>query len=363
MNGPLYSRIVDVKDLVADILPPPEYVIETYLTCKELETTSDPEQIKELVAKVESLKKDFDTRHAYWVEHLPAGPAKDTLLVKSYEPAAKFFDVINEKLIPAVQSGDHEKAATIVRDELKPLYDVHRKAIDEVVTSASSDDAKIAAEAESTVARSSWVLISIGVSTALLITLAGVWVAHGIARVLKQTATSMEAATRHDYTQSVQCTDGGEMGRMATAMGQLLKALTEFEVQAADFSGQIAAIGKSQAVIEFNMDGTVVTANDNFLQALGYSLSEIQGKHHQMFVDSEFARSKEYEVFWAKLRRGEYEAGEFKRFGKGQKESLDSGVLQPDFRSERKALQGRQVRERHHCAGESSARNDRNART
>ena len=119
--------------------------------------------------------------------------------------------MINEKLIPAVQSGDHEKAAAIVRDDLKPLYEVHRKAIDEVVTSASSEDTKIAAEAESTVARSSWVLIAIGVGTSIVLTLAGFWVARGIARVLKQTATSMEAATQRDYTQDVTCTDGGEI--------------------------------------------------------------------------------------------------------------------------------------------------------
>ena len=259
VKGPLYTKIVDGKDLVADILPPPEYVIETYLTCKELASESNPAQVKELVAKVESLKKDFDDRHAYWVEHLPAGDMKDTLLVKSYEPAVKFYNLINEKLVPAVQAGDREKAETIVRDELKPLYEVHRKAIDEVVTMANADSSTVEADAESTVVRRTWVLVAIGFSTAIVLTLAGVWVSRGIARVLKQTAASMEAATRRDYTLKVNSTDGGELGRMSTAMGHLLNALTEFEVQAADSSGQIAAIGKSQAVIEFNMDGTIAS--------------------------------------------------------------------------------------------------------
>lgn len=229
VNGPLYTRIVDVKDLVADILPPPEYVIETYLTCKELASESNPTQIKELVTKVESLKKDFDTRHAYWVERLPAGEMKDKLLVKSYEPAIKFFNVINEKLIPAVQSGDHEKAETIVRDELKPLYETHRKAIDEVVAMASADDSIIEADAESTVVRRSWVLVAIGLITATVLTLVGLWVAKGIAGVLEQTVTSMEAATRRDYTQRVTSADGGELGRMVSALGQMLDALTQHE--------------------------------------------------------------------------------------------------------------------------------------
>jgi methyl-accepting chemotaxis protein len=87
-----------------------------------------------------------------------------------------------------------------------------------------------------------------------------------------------------------------------------------------DFSGQIDAIGKAQAVIEFNMDGTIINANDNFLGALGYTLNEIQGQHHRMFVEETYGRSPEYQEFWAKLNRGEYVADEFKRIGKGGKE-------------------------------------------
>jgi methyl-accepting chemotaxis protein len=83
---------------------------------------------------------------------------------------------------------------------------------------------------------------------------------------------------------------------------------------------QAAAISKSQAVIEFNMDGTIITANPNFLAAMGYSLAEIQGKHHSMFVMPQFRDSDEYRAFWAKLNRGEFEAAEYKRVGKGGRE-------------------------------------------
>jgi methyl-accepting chemotaxis protein len=87
-----------------------------------------------------------------------------------------------------------------------------------------------------------------------------------------------------------------------------------------DFAGQIAAIGKSQAVIEFQMDGTIITANDNFLKTLGYSLDEVKGRHHSMFVDEAYRQSGEYREFWARLNRGEYQAAEYKRIGKGGKE-------------------------------------------
>ncbi len=87
-----------------------------------------------------------------------------------------------------------------------------------------------------------------------------------------------------------------------------------------DYSGEICAINKAQAMIEFNMDGTIITANDNFLNAVGYRLDEIQGKHHSLFVEPAFKASAEYKQFWEKLNRGEYEAKEYKRIGKGGKE-------------------------------------------
>ncbi len=104
---------------------------------------------------------------------------------------------------------------------------------------------------------------------------------------------------------------------------KVVKYATEVTAQKlknADSAGQIAAIGKAQAVIEFNMDGTIITANDNFLGAMGYRLEEIKGQHHSMFVDEAFRRSSEYREFWAKLNRGEYESAEYKRIGKGGKE-------------------------------------------
>jgi methyl-accepting chemotaxis protein len=96
--------------------------------------------------------------------------------------------------------------------------------------------------------------------------------------------------------------------------------ITQQKLMNADYRGQIAAIVKSQAVIEFNMDGTIVTANDNFLGVMGYTLDEVKGKHHSIFVEESYRHSAEYKEFWAKLNRGEYQAAEYKRMGKGGKE-------------------------------------------
>ena len=96
--------------------------------------------------------------------------------------------------------------------------------------------------------------------------------------------------------------------------------ITHQKVQAADYEGQIDAIGKSQAVIEFTMDGMITSANDNFLNTLGYSIEEIKGQHHSLFVEPEYKNSSEYQQFWQALNRGEFSSGEYKRLGKDGKE-------------------------------------------
>ena len=84
-----------------------------------------------------------------------------------------------------------------------------------------------------------------------------------------------------------------------------------------DYSSQIAAIGRSQAVVEFEPDGTITTANQNFLDLMGYRLDEIRGKHHSLFVEAEARGSRDYEAFWDKLHRGEYQAAQYKRIARG----------------------------------------------
>jgi methyl-accepting chemotaxis protein len=110
------------------------------------------------------------------------------------------------------------------------------------------------------------------------------------------------------------------------AQGKVIKVvkfatdITAQKIQNADFQGQLVAISKSQAVIEFNLDGTILRANDNFLGAVGYSADEVKGKHHRMFCDEKYTQTNEYRDFWARLGRGEFDSGEYRRFGKGGKE-------------------------------------------
>ena len=91
--------------------------------------------------------------------------------------------------------------------------------------------------------------------------------------------------------------------------------ITALKKRNVEYEGKVSAIGKAQAVIEFDMQGNVLEANDNFLAVMDYDLSDIQGEHHRMFCEPEYASSTEYKKFWQKLNRGEFDAGRYKRLG------------------------------------------------
>ena len=107
--------------------------------------------------------------------------------------------------------------------------------------------------------------------------------------------------------------------------------ITAQVVKNADMTGQLDAINKAQAVIEFTLDGKIILANENFLHTLGYVASEIVGQHHSMFVEPSYRQSTDYRLFWDKLGRGEFDAGQYKRIGKGGKEVWIQASYNPIF--------------------------------
>ncbi len=107
--------------------------------------------------------------------------------------------------------------------------------------------------------------------------------------------------------------------------------ITADRMRSADFEGQINAIGKSQAVIEFDLNGNILKANENFLKTMGYSADEVMGHKHSMFVEEDYKNSPEYKAFWDGLRAGKFSVGEFKRIGKGGKSVYIQASYNPIF--------------------------------
>jgi methyl-accepting chemotaxis protein len=107
--------------------------------------------------------------------------------------------------------------------------------------------------------------------------------------------------------------------------------ITKIRVEAADSAGQIEAINKTQGVIEFDLKGNILRVNENFANVTGYSVNEIVGNHHSMFIDVAYKSSSEYKAFWEKLAKGEYDAGQYLRIGKGGKEVWLQASYNPIF--------------------------------
>ncbi len=107
--------------------------------------------------------------------------------------------------------------------------------------------------------------------------------------------------------------------------------ITASKAKNAEFEGKLNAIGRVQGVIEFNLDGTIITANENFCNAIGFSNNEIEGKHHRMFCDQAYTNTHEYKTFWEKLGKGEFDSGEYKRLAKGGKEIWINASYNPVF--------------------------------
>ncbi len=133
VNGPIYQEVVRGKDLAADILPPPEYIIESHLALITLQDEKDPGKRQELVKNFEKLRKDFEDRHEFWKKELPDDDIKKTLMQDSYTPAMAYYKAAADSFIPAVMRGDSAAADEIMTKTLKPTYDVHRKQIDKLV--------------------------------------------------------------------------------------------------------------------------------------------------------------------------------------------------------------------------------------
>ncbi len=144
-------------------------------------------------------------------------------------------------------------------------------------------------------------------------------ITKAISRPITDAITLANSISSGNLSNQIKPTFNDETGQLLNAIGKMQAQLVEREILANDFTAQIGAISKAQAIIEFNMDGTIITANENFLDTVGYSLAEIQGKHHSIFAEPEYAASNEYQTFWSRLNQGQHESAEYRRLGKNGK--------------------------------------------
>ncbi len=169
VNGPVYQDIVRGKDLVADILPPPEYAIEAYLVTFQALSEKDSSKIPSYQDRFTQLRKEYDERHAYWAKELPAGKIKTLLLEQSYKPAVTFFDTTMKEFFPALVTGNHTQAEKIMVESLSPAYGAHRKVIDEIAILCNTENTEIEKRAADMLNTSTTVSIALCIAFILIV--------------------------------------------------------------------------------------------------------------------------------------------------------------------------------------------------
>ncbi|MBK7979402.1 MAG: methyl-accepting chemotaxis protein [Ignavibacteriae bacterium] len=147
VNGEMYSEIVEGKDLIADILPPPNFIVETYLN-SFLMLRADKNELNELVEKSKSLSEEYYTRHKFWVKTLEDGKLKDDMVENSFKPAKEFFELRDSKFIPLIREGNIAEAENLLNTKMKELFHAHKVYIESVVEQANLKNASIETHAE-----------------------------------------------------------------------------------------------------------------------------------------------------------------------------------------------------------------------
>jgi methyl-accepting chemotaxis protein len=261
VGGPAYEDVIRGKDLIADILPPPAYIIEAQLNAHELPDVTDAAQRDARIATLGQLEKDYEARLAHWQADLPEGEMKKTLTVDSAEPARKFFTVVRERLVPVIQRGDRKTAAEIVENELSPLYAQHRAAIDRTVTLATTyaSDQEANGLAASKSARNTIIvaaLLILGTACAL-----GVLIAHNIAGPLRGLTKGIREVVEGNVVRDfhVDPRRRDEIGQIARAfddfLGYVFSVIKEVQRASQTLSDASGRITEASHKVASDMDG------------------------------------------------------------------------------------------------------------
>lgn len=225
VNSEQYKKIVLGKDLIADILPPPEYIIESYLTLHQLATEENEALRDELIEKSKKLEDDYNVRHNFWVNELKDSPLKSKLVIDSYTPAKEFFRLMNESFIPAIKSGNLELAKNLLNTSMKASYENHRREIDKVVELSGIANSELENETHEIISNRTLMMIGLLV----ILSLSFLWLLRSISKIierpLKSLITGAEKIIQGDYSINVDVTSKDELGTLANTFNIMVNKI------------------------------------------------------------------------------------------------------------------------------------------
>ena len=216
VGGPLYSKIKLGNDLIADILPPPEYIIEAYLEATL--ARQDPSTVAARRERLAQLKKEYDERHAFWKTSDLEPVNKTRLVEKSHKEVQRFWSVLEQSFLPALAKADAAQA-TRSYAEIAAAYTAHRAVVDEIVKKANDDNAAAEAEATSRVQLFTILLWSISAFVFLVVGAGIAGVASGVIRpIIRMTGAMQRLADGELNGEIPSLGRKDEVGAMATAL-------------------------------------------------------------------------------------------------------------------------------------------------
>ncbi len=226
VNGPVYQRLAAADELIADVLPPPEYVIEAYLTLfQQLDQAGRATSAGDLIDKTRRLEQTFEARRQFWSDTLPPGALRAALLDGAAREARAFFDLERSQFLPALGRGDLAAARAVAYGPLAQTYERHRRAVDQVVDLARQ--AKLAEEraAEAKIWAWSAAMIGVGVLTFLLTALGGLLVATAIARPVGRLDLAITEQAQGQPFQPLAPEGNDELGRLIRSFNEMAGAI------------------------------------------------------------------------------------------------------------------------------------------
>lgn len=246
VNGPIYHRIVQGKDLVADILPPPEYIIESYLVSLQLEE-SDKNDQPSLIARLKTLKKEYDTRHDFWKTENLSPDLSEPLLKDAHEPAAAFYEIALKEFVPAIESGNKDASEKAMK-KMKSAYEHHRKAIERVVENANkrfvADENTAAAQINS----ATFLMLTVLVISVAVTVFVSMLISKSVTvSLLNVQRTMLEIKNTNDLTRRINIESDDEIGQTSKTFNELIISL-----QSSLLSLSNNANGVSQAALELS---------------------------------------------------------------------------------------------------------------
>jgi methyl-accepting chemotaxis protein len=263
VNGPLYQRIVEGKDLVADILPPPEYIIETYLVANELRDVDSAAERDKEYARLTALRKDYDDRHAYWMKQSLEPNLQKALLTDAHGYALEFYKKLDEQFLPAVRAGDKERMKAVMQ-EMQPIYEKHRQMIDQVVTMTNDRNTADENRGNALIQKVNLLLLLVSIlSTCVSIGLA-IYISRNVLRQLggdpNEVTAVVNAMAAGDFSQHPK--QEPEPDSLLADAYQMQAKLREMISTVKDQAGQVGDMAHSLATSANQIAGNVNSESD-----------------------------------------------------------------------------------------------------